>query len=138
MTTSTKELIERLEHEAKEIRGAMSHGVNEWAENCEAVAQRLRELDAQVTELELKLLTERGAKAWKDVPSATAFVEELRGNSVKPDCVWTPLFTTIEKNVNFYKQRCVTNIMVREMPTKLTPFCSNCGGAVKSGGTPNE
>lgn len=26
-------------------------------------AQRLRELDAQVTELELKLLTERGAKA---------------------------------------------------------------------------
>lgn len=43
-------------------------------------AQRLRELDAKVTDLELKLLTERGAKAWKDVPDATAFVEELRGN----------------------------------------------------------
>jgi hypothetical protein len=101
MTTSTKELIQRLEHEAKVLRGAMPHGANEWADNCEAVSQRLRELD-------------------------------------KPDCVWTPLITTVETNVNFYKQRCVTNIMVREMPTKLTPFCSNCGGAVKSGGTPNE
>jgi hypothetical protein len=49
----------------------------------------------------------------------------------KPDCVWTPLITTVETNVNFYKQRCVTNIMVREMPTKLTSFCPNCGGAVK-------
>ena len=56
----------------------------------------------------------------------------------KPDCVWTPLITTVETNVNFYKQPCVTNIMVREMPTKLTSFCPNCGGAVKSGGTPNE
>jgi hypothetical protein len=45
MTTSTKELIERLEHDAKALRGAMPHDANEWADNCEAVAQRLRELD---------------------------------------------------------------------------------------------
>lgn len=48
---------------------------------------RITELEAQLTDLELKLLTERGAKAWKDVPDATAFVEELRGNTDKPDCV---------------------------------------------------
>jgi hypothetical protein len=28
----------------------------------------------------LKLMVERGAKAWKDVPDASAWVEELRGN----------------------------------------------------------
>lgn len=28
----------------------------------------------------LELMVERGAKAWKDVPHASAWVEELRGN----------------------------------------------------------
>ena len=28
----------------------------------------------------LELMVERGAKAWKDVPDASAWVEELRGN----------------------------------------------------------
>ena len=28
----------------------------------------------------LELMVERGAKAWKDVPDAGAWVEELRGN----------------------------------------------------------
>ena len=28
----------------------------------------------------LELMIERGAKAWKDVPDASAWVEELRGN----------------------------------------------------------
>ena len=30
----------------------------------------------------LELMVERGAKAWKDVPDASAWVEELRGNDV--------------------------------------------------------
>ena len=30
----------------------------------------------------LELMAERGAKAWKDVPDASAWVEELRGNDV--------------------------------------------------------
>ena len=28
----------------------------------------------------LELMVERGAKAWKDVPDGSAWVEELRGN----------------------------------------------------------
>ena len=28
----------------------------------------------------LELMVERGAKAWKDVPDASAWVEEIRGN----------------------------------------------------------
>lgn len=28
----------------------------------------------------LEIMIERGAKAWKDVPDASAWVEELRGN----------------------------------------------------------
>jgi hypothetical protein len=31
----------------------------------------------------LELMVERGAKAWKDVPCASAWVEELRGNDVE-------------------------------------------------------
>jgi hypothetical protein len=31
----------------------------------------------------LELMVERGAKAWKDVPDASAWVEELRGNDVE-------------------------------------------------------
>jgi hypothetical protein len=124
MTTSTKDLIAELMQAHK---GHADEGVSTFSE----AAQRLRELDAQVTSLELNILTERGAKAWKDVPNATDFVEELRGNSDKPNCVWKPLITTVETKVNFYAQSCTPNIMVREMPTKLTSFCSKCDGAVK-------
>jgi hypothetical protein len=31
---------------------------------------------------QLELMAERGAKAWQDVPDASAWVEELRGNDV--------------------------------------------------------
>ena len=31
----------------------------------------------------MELMLERGAKAWKDVPDASAWVEELRGNDVE-------------------------------------------------------
>jgi hypothetical protein len=33
----------------------------------------------RVDEAELARLTRRGAQAWKDVPDATAWVDELRG-----------------------------------------------------------
>lgn len=77
MTTSTKEIIDWLERQSKM---AIKEKCPKAAGQLDAIAQHLRELESQVTELELQLLTERGAKAWKDVPDATAFVEELRGN----------------------------------------------------------
>jgi hypothetical protein len=43
---TTIEMIERLEHEAKSLRAAMpTSQTNDWADNNEAVAQRLRALD---------------------------------------------------------------------------------------------
>lgn len=40
------------------------------------------EHDAKLDEKELERLTQRGAKAWQDVPDASAWVESLRGNEV--------------------------------------------------------
>ena len=75
--TTTIEMVEWLERQSKM---ATKEKCPKAAAQLNTIANRLRELDAQVTDLELKLLTERGAKAWKDVPDASAFVEELRGN----------------------------------------------------------
>ena len=38
------------------------------------------QLDELSNKAALELMVERGAKAWKDVPDASAWVEELRGN----------------------------------------------------------
>ena len=38
------------------------------------------QLDELSNKSAMELMVERGAKAWKDVPDASAWVEELRGN----------------------------------------------------------
>ena len=38
------------------------------------------QLDKLSNKHALELMVKRGAKAWKDVPDASAWVEELRGN----------------------------------------------------------
>ena len=95
-------------------------------------ATRITELEAQLTDLELKLLTERGAKAWKDVPDATAFVEELRGNSDKPACTFTtcaddsPTPHTLESSCD----GAVLWYMGNPGENNPPKFCWHCGGAV--------
>ena len=38
------------------------------------------QLDELSNKAALELMVKRGSKAWKDVPDASAWVEELRGN----------------------------------------------------------
>lgn len=101
-------------------------------------ATRITELEAKVTDLELKLLTERGAKAWKDVPDATAFVEELRGNTDKPDCVWHKYLFRREpdgKETFAYAAPCFPRYEAsykgQTVHMSKSNFCPNCGGSVK-------
>lgn len=49
------------------------------AELC-AVEELSRTDDLTSNKGVLELMIERGSKAWKDVPDASAWVEELRGN----------------------------------------------------------
>ena len=49
------------------------------AEWC-AVEELSQTSDLASNKAALELMVERGAKAWKDVPDASAWVEELRGN----------------------------------------------------------
>ena len=66
--------------------GRVAGALDAVAANAEAAratleAQREALITAVNTRFDaLELMVERGAKAWKDVPDASAWVEELRGN----------------------------------------------------------
>ena len=51
----------------------------------------------------------------------------------KPDCVWT---STKVAEIDCFQPACTKSVMYFDLEKKQ--FCPNCGGAVKSGGTPNE